>query len=431
MTRTRGTSTDRKRKATTGVSRTAAVGDESVPRHTWAFQPRFRANAFGWKSQPAITRVREAVAEIKKVAKKEPLLAAEGAVLFLERVSAAIAHVDGSSGSMGSAVNRAIEELVVVLANAPADVATREGWLERLCEAHQNDDIPYIERLGDHWGELCVTREIASRQADQLIGITRYALSRDPKLRGHFHGTTMCLGALYRAERYDEILELVEHERFWDYKRWAAKALAAMGRKSEAIRFAEASRGPWTSGADVARICEEILLSLGLVDEAFERYAAEANRAGTYLATYRAVARKYASKSPREVLERLVASTPGDEGKWFAAAKEAGLFVEAIGLASRTPCDPKTLARAARDHAESDPAFAIEAGMLALEGIEQGHGYEITSADVWTAYSGAKSAAERMGVGASVRARVRAIGERHAKGEGFVVKVLRRELLDA
>lgn len=33
-----------------------------------AFRARFRANAFGWKSQPAITRVREAVAEIKKVA---------------------------------------------------------------------------------------------------------------------------------------------------------------------------------------------------------------------------------------------------------------------------------------------------------------------------------------------------------------------------
>lgn len=69
---------------------------------------RFRANAFGWKSQPSITRVREAVAEIKKVAKKEPVLGAEGAVLFLERVSGALAHVDSSSGSMGSAVNRAI-----------------------------------------------------------------------------------------------------------------------------------------------------------------------------------------------------------------------------------------------------------------------------------------------------------------------------------
>ncbi len=37
--------------------------------HPWAFRARFRANAFGCKSQPAIARVRAAVAEINKVAK--------------------------------------------------------------------------------------------------------------------------------------------------------------------------------------------------------------------------------------------------------------------------------------------------------------------------------------------------------------------------
>ncbi len=67
--------------------------------HAWAFRARFRRDAFGWKSQPALTRVREAVAEIKKVAKREPLVAAEGAVLFLERSSPAPTHVDSSSRS--------------------------------------------------------------------------------------------------------------------------------------------------------------------------------------------------------------------------------------------------------------------------------------------------------------------------------------------
>jgi hypothetical protein len=37
--------------------------------HKWEFKPRFRRHAFGWKSQPAITRIKQAVAEIKKVAK--------------------------------------------------------------------------------------------------------------------------------------------------------------------------------------------------------------------------------------------------------------------------------------------------------------------------------------------------------------------------
>jgi hypothetical protein len=35
--------------------------------HKWAFAPRFRRRAFGWRSQPAAQRVREATAEIEKV----------------------------------------------------------------------------------------------------------------------------------------------------------------------------------------------------------------------------------------------------------------------------------------------------------------------------------------------------------------------------
>ena len=63
--------------------------------HQWVFKSRFRRHAFGWKSQPAITRVRQAVAEIRKVGKTKPILAAEGAILFFERVSPAIEQVDG------------------------------------------------------------------------------------------------------------------------------------------------------------------------------------------------------------------------------------------------------------------------------------------------------------------------------------------------
>ena len=36
-------------------------------RQRWQFAGRFRRNAFGWRSQPAIQRAREAVLEIKKV----------------------------------------------------------------------------------------------------------------------------------------------------------------------------------------------------------------------------------------------------------------------------------------------------------------------------------------------------------------------------
>jgi len=185
----------------------------STPRHKWTFKRQFRHRAFGWRSQPAIKRVREAVSEIKKVARREPQLAAEGAVSFLERVSPAIDRVDSSSGSMGSAVNKAIVALVAIVARADADDKTRDAWLERLYQAHADDAIPYIELLADYWGELCVTPERASAWADRLLRLTRSVLLPEPTLGGHFHGTSMCLSALYRAERYDEIIELVASDR--------------------------------------------------------------------------------------------------------------------------------------------------------------------------------------------------------------------------
>src|SRR5487761_1287736 len=94
-------------------------------RHRWQFAARFRRNAFGWRSQPAIARVREAVVEIRKVARRDPVLAAAGAVLFLEKVSPALEHVDSSSGAIGAAVNRSIEDLVPLIAAAPVDITRR------------------------------------------------------------------------------------------------------------------------------------------------------------------------------------------------------------------------------------------------------------------------------------------------------------------
>ena len=249
--------------------------------HTWEFKARFRRSSFGWRSQPAIQRVKEAVSEIKKVARREPVLAADGAVTFLERLSPALERVDSSSGAIGTAVNHAISEVVPIIAGAPANVQVRELWLERLWAAHEADRIPYIERLADAWGQLCASKEVASTWADLLVGSTQMALSPDRALRGYFHGTSACLSALYRAERYEEIIELLRAEAFWPYKRWGVKALGALGETSEAIRCAECCRGPWAADADVDATCEEILLSSGQVEEAqveeaYQRYGLRA-----------------------------------------------------------------------------------------------------------------------------------------------------------
>jgi len=366
------------------------------------------------------------VSEIKKAVRRDPVLAADGAVLLLERISPALENVDGSSGAIGTAVNNAIAQLVPIIIDAPADARTRERWLERLWEAYQADEMPYIEQIGDYWGELCASKELAAAWANRLLGITRLALSPDKSARGFFCGTSACLSALHRAERYQEIVELVGEQEIWPYKSWAVKALAGMGKKPEAIRYAEASRGSWTSDSAVDRLCEEIVLSSGLADEAYRRYGLRANRAGTYLATFRAVVHKYPHKSPREILHDLVQTTPGDEGKWFAAAKKEALYDEALELASASPCDPRTLTRAARDLAAQRPDFAIGAGLLALRWLANGFGYEVTGADVWAAYSSTVAAAERTGRAPEVRARIRQIISDEDAG-GFVTTVLGRE----
>ncbi len=154
----------------------------SDTRHKWIFRARFRRHSFGWRSQPAIKRIKEAVSEIRKATRKDPVLGAEGVVLFLEKVSPAI----------------------------------------------------------------------------------------------------------------------------------------------------------------------------------------EANQKNTCRATFRAIIKKYSNKMPVDIWEDLVAGTPNNEGKWFAAAKSVGLYTQAIEVANRIPCDPRTLTRATRDMAEVEPKFAVEAGIAAL-----------------------------------------------------------------
>lgn len=70
--------------------------------YRWEFKARFRRRAFGWRSQPAVQRIKEAVSEIKRVARRDPVLAGEGAVVLLERLSPALEHVDSSSGAIGT-----------------------------------------------------------------------------------------------------------------------------------------------------------------------------------------------------------------------------------------------------------------------------------------------------------------------------------------
>jgi hypothetical protein len=396
--------------------------------HKWLFPTRIRPHSFSWKSSRlAVQRIREAVAEIMTGARHDAMLAADGSVRLIERLSPALEHVDSSTGALGSAVNGAIAALVPVIATAPAPSRVREEWLDRLFQAHEADGVPYIENLTDHWGDLCVTREMASAWADRLLDITRIALSPDRKIRGHFHGTTACLDALLRAERFAELEDLLRLEQFWPYKRWAVKAFAAQGKADDAINLAEANRGPWTNDTDVNELCEGILLSAGRIEEAYREYGLFAHPGGTYLATFRSVAKAYPTVPREQVLSDLIARSAGDQGKWFAAAKELKMYDVALRLIERSPGDPKTLARAARDFAEREPAFAVGAGLAALRWLTAGHGYEITSLDVWEAYHSTLKAAEHMGTLLDTKNRIRDLVAQEPTG-GFVRQILGREL---
>ncbi|MGA9547694.1 MAG: hypothetical protein WBS14_08475 [Rhodomicrobium sp.] len=358
------------------------------------------------------------------------VLGAEGAVIFLEEVSGALTHVDSSSGAIGTAVNRAIETLAPIIAQAPASDGVRDNWLERLWRAIEDDEIPYIELLPDHWGELCATAERASRWADRFIECVRLTWSPDFPRGGFFKGTAACLSALFSAGRHDDLLKLLELApyKFWHDRRWGVRALIAQGQTAAAIRYAEDTRGLNQSDSQISGACEEILLSQGLWREAYDRYALEANRQNTYVATFQAITSKYPQIEPKKILGGLVDASSGDRGKWFAAAKSAGLLTEAAELAQSSPCDPKTLTRATRDLSTSNPEFARTVGLAALKWLLCGYGYDITTLDIVNALDHTLEAARNSGSEADTMRKIQGLVDQHPGADTAIVALLRRKL---
>ena len=376
----------------------------------WEFAKRFRRGGFGWRaSRLASERIAEALAEIHAVARRDPLRAADGAVRFLVKLSPSLEHVDSSSGALGSAARAAVDSLVPVIAQAPADEAMREKWLEQLFEAIQNDDPPYLELLEERWGDLCATREVASRWADRLMGLVRHVHA--DRRRGQFAYTraeSACYSALFAAGRHEELISLIgsDPRPMWHDLLWVGRCRVARGAIDGAIEFMAKAVNPWTPMAGLARFAEGVLLQAGRRFEAYEKYALEANRATTYLATFRLLSKKYPEIDADRLLTDLIATTPGQEGKWFATAKTLKRFDLAMQLAWKSPCDPETLVRAARDNVGKNPAFAAEVALAALHWICQGRGYELTSLDVQMAYRLAREAGQALGQSDRVALRI-------------------------
>ena len=359
-----------------------------MTKHSWQFVPKFRRNGFGWQSDKPIHRIKEAVAEIRKVARNDPILAAEGALVFIEKVSASLMGVDSSSGALSEHLNAAIEALSKIISAAPAKPAERRLWLKRLWQAVEDDEMPYLEYLLDFWGELCADPMLASEWANEFFPQLEFISDPRNQDAPFYRWTTACFSALLAAHRYEEILELVSRPTFkwWDNRRWGVRSLVAQGKWAEAIHLAIDQPSRSDPPDAIARACEAILLAEGLVEEAYVRFALKANDSSTYLARFRAIAKKYPSIEPAVILGDLVAEDPSLSGKWFAAAKDAGLYDLAIELVSNSPADPRTLTRAARDYRRTQPRFALAAGLAALRWMAADYGYEITGEDILEAY---------------------------------------------
>jgi hypothetical protein len=374
------------------------------PKYTWTFKPRLRTRAFGWKgSHLACRHLKEAVAEIKKLSKTDPVTAADGVVCLMERIWPAFEQVDTSSGALGGAVYWTQDELLPIVIDAPADRKTRDQWLDRLWQAIEDDGVDYLYTVADRWGELCGSREIASQWADRLLGLLRIAWS-DPGTGGYVRGTNLCLSSLLAAGRHEELLEVLALKSFpfWPDRKFGMRALLAEGRADEALAYAEASRGLNQPQMAIDAACEKILLDSGQTDEAYQKYALTANIASTGLATFRAIAKKYPGRDPEKILLDLTASS-GDPGRWFAAAKDAGFLDLALEFANRGRTDPRTLSRASRDLLAKDARFCLQVGRLAIQRILEGYGYDLTALDVMDAYDRFIAAADKLGVAAHAR----------------------------
>lgn len=379
-------------------------------KHKWMFKARLRSHAFGWRgSRLACQRLKEAVSEIKKVARTDPVTASDGVVSLMERIWPAFQDIDTSSGALGGAVYWAQQEVLPIAISSPADRKTRDRWLERLWQAIEEDGVDYLSPVGDRWGELCGSLEIASRWADRFLSLLRLAWS-DPRPGGYVRGTNICLSSLLAAGRHQELLEVLALRRYpyWHDREFGVQALLAEGRVDEALAYAEASRGLNQPDGAIDATCEKILLDLGRVDEAYAKYGLTASRASTGLATFRMIAKKYPGRDPKQFLLDL-ADSSGESGLWFAAAKDAGFLDLALRFASAGRTDVRTLIRASRDLLGKDARFSLQVGRLAIRRLLDGYGYELTGLDVISAYRHFMAAAQTLGVAAAARADVLAM----------------------
>jgi len=340
-----------------------------MPKHKWKFKSHFRREAYGWKGTSlASKRMREAVSEIKKVAKKDTALAGEGVIELFYRLYPALMQIDSSSGALGTAMNKTIEALLPILIKADWDMNTRGKWLEKLYEAIVEDGWGTFDNLRDYWGEICVYPGLAHLWADELLPMTKQDFTSGTS--SYFVGSDMCLSSLLYTERYDEIRELLQLQRttFWTYNKFWAKALVKQGKQQEALTYAQQILDQDRTKNDKYQIdlfCESVLIEAGRIEEAYGKYGLTIPSYGTYLNIYRGICKKYPTIDKKKILLDCMSRT-SEKGKWFASAKSAGFLDIALECACSSGANPDVLLRACRDFGEKDSEFAVQVGIQGI-----------------------------------------------------------------
>lgn len=372
-----------------------------MPKHKWKFKSYFRREAYGWNgTAKAAKRMKEAVSEIKKIARKDSALAGEGTVELFVRLYPALMHIDGSSGSLGTAVNKTIDTLIPILIKADWDMNTRGKWLDKLYVAIQDDGWGTFDDLRDYWGEICVYPGLAHLWADQFSPTVKEVFSSIKY--SHFVGTDMCLSCLVFTERYDELQELLQLRMspWWTYNKFWVMALIKQGKPQEALNYAKQIRSESNTNNEdyeIDNFCESVLIDMGRVEEAYEKYGLKIPSYGTYLNIYRSICKKYPTIDKRKILLDCIEKTP-EKGKWFASAKNAGFLDIAVQCAKSESSDPNTLLRACRDFADKDFPFALVVGVLGITRLMTGTFYdEVTATDIAYAYQQVEKIAEDRG----------------------------------
>ncbi|MDP2739276.1 MAG: hypothetical protein Q8O82_11415 [Pseudorhodobacter sp.] len=375
----------------------------SKPSHKWAFKPGMRAGAYSWNSSAkASERLKAASAEIRAISRTDPITAAEGVIALAQRIWPAFEHIDTSSGALGNAVRRTLEELLPILIEAPADEKTRAHWLEQLREAILDDGVDYLAPIADRFGQIAAYPALMNLHADRDLDLIREAWA-DHSRFSHVTSGTLTLSCLLKARRYDDLMALLALTKtsLWFDMKFGAEALRRQGRDDEALAFAEAllkdDRRPW-GYQDIAQFCEGILVGQGRKDEAYRRFGLPTAAGNTYLAMWRDLVKRYPDLDARKILEDLI-ETQGTKGKWFAAAKTAKYLDIAVDCAAHPDAAPATLIRAARDFAIKEPAFAAQVGLLAIAHLLAGRGYEPSPLDIDEAVSHVMAASARIGQG--------------------------------